>query len=174
MCVCACVFIWECVWVGGNGACVVGSGLSLLCRDLSTICQPAPDHCAWSCLMKTRCFPWLMLPSRTSLLHHRSSLTHINTQAAHLIKTLTFTVHTCVQTHIHVNKHIISMFPLHYIPSYHYYIIFFKNIHHHEPFSDLTSCYFDRDRKVRLVCIHFIKWRKLNQNFSFYASFIPF
>lgn len=57
---------WNWVCGAGNGADVGGSGLPLLCGDLSAICQSAPGLSAWSRLMKTRCFPWLLLPSRTS------------------------------------------------------------------------------------------------------------
>lgn len=108
----ACVCVYVCVRVGGNGAGVGGSGLSLLCRDLSTICQPAPGLCAWSCLMKTRCFPWLMVPSRTSSAPSQPTLanTDKHTHAAHLIKTLTYT-HTYVCTQTHINKQFVASFP---------------------------------------------------------------
>lgn len=110
------VLIWfsfcvcGCVWVGGNGAGVGGSGLSLLCRDLSTIWQSAPGLSAWSCLMKTRCFPWLLLPSRTSPASSQPTLANpqINTHAAHLINTLTDT-HPWMYAKIHTHT-----FPLPY------------------------------------------------------------
>lgn len=60
------VDVCVCVCVGSYGTAVAGSGLSLLCRDPSTICQPAPGLFIWSYLMKNRCFPRPLLPSRTS------------------------------------------------------------------------------------------------------------
>ena len=73
------------LWVGGNGSGVGGSGLSLLLRDLSTICQAAPSLCAWSLLMKSRCFPSLLLPSRTSPASLQPTLAHtqINIHVLH-------------------------------------------------------------------------------------------
>lgn len=93
---CVCV----CVCVAGNGAAGGGSALSLLCRDLSTICQPARGLCAWSFLMKTRCFPRMMLPRRTSPALSQPTLanTQRNTHTRTSLKRTLTHIHACKQT----------------------------------------------------------------------------
>lgn len=77
-----------CVRGVGWGGGVAGSQLILLCRDLSAICQPALGLCTWSCLMNSRCFPWLLLSNRTSTSSQPTlANTQINTRAECLIKT---------------------------------------------------------------------------------------